>query len=31
MTPTKTQQAQEYADRKFPTLLHMIEKAPWRK
>ena len=27
MTKTKTQQAQEYADRKFPTLLHMIEKA----
>lgn len=29
MNKTKFQQAQEYADRKFPTLLHMIANAPW--
>lgn len=31
MTPTKDQQAQEYAEKKFPELLLTIEKAPWPK
>lgn len=31
MTPTKEQQAQEYAEKKFPELLLTIEKAPWPK
>lgn len=29
MTPTKEQQAQEYAEKKFPELLLTIEKEPW--
>lgn len=31
MTPTKDQQAQEYAEKKFPELLLTIEKEPWPK
>ena len=31
MTPTKSQQAQEYAEKKFPELLLTIEKEPWPK
>lgn len=31
MTPTKSQQAQEYAKKKFPELLLTIEKEPWPK
>lgn len=29
MTPTKEQQAQEYAEKKFPELLLTIKKEPW--
>lgn len=31
MTPTKEQQAQEYAEKKFPELLLTMEKEPWPK